>query len=101
MGLPVTRANPAKNHSAKAFRESAVARSNSSLILPSLIEALNRRKSLIVAISRGGDPFWKRMGLIVSAALTTDLPLVLKSPAFKRLFSRETIHLLDLVNISP
>ena len=54
MRLPVTRANPAKNHSAKVFMESAVTSSVSSSIIPSLTEAINRRKSLIVARSRGG-----------------------------------------------
>ena len=55
----------------------------------------------MVAISRGGDPSWRLVGLIASGTLTADLPLVLKSPAFKRSFSIETIHLLDLVNIFP
>ena len=97
----MTWANPAKNHSAKVFKESAVARSSSSSILPSLMEALNRRKSLIVAISGGSDPFWRLVGLIVSGTLMADLPSALKSLAFKGSFSIETIHLLDLVNIFP
>ena len=59
MRLPVTRANSAKNHSAKVFIESAVTSSVSSSIIPSLTEAINRRKSLIVARSRGGSPSWR------------------------------------------
>ena len=65
MGLPVTRVNPAKNHSAKAFIKSAVARSSSSSIFFSLIKALNHKKSLIVAISRVGDPSLRRLGFII------------------------------------
>ena len=93
MGLPVTRANPAK-----AFRESAVVRSSSSSILLSLIEALNRRKPLMVAISRGGDPSSRRPGSTASGTSTADWPSELRPPAFERSCSREAIHLLDTVN---
>ena len=95
----MTRANPAKNHSAKAFRESGVVRSSSLSILPSLIEALNRRKSFIVAISRGSDPSSRLLGNIASGTLSADWPLVLKSLASKGSFSIETIHLLNTVSI--
>ena len=54
--LPVTRANPAKNHSAKVFIESTVTSLDSWSRIPSLTEVIKRRKSLMVARPRGGSP---------------------------------------------
>ena len=66
-------------------------------ILPSLIKALNRRKSLIIAISRGGDPSSRLLRIIVLRILSADWPLVFESLAFKGSVSIETIHLLNTI----
>ena len=97
--MPVTRANLAKNHSAKAFRKSGVICSSSSSILLLLIKALNRKKFLIIIISRSGNPSSKRLGFIILGISIADWLLILRSPALKRLYSKEAIYLLDIINI--
>ena len=70
MRLLVTRANPAKNYPVKAFIASTVTFFCPSSIIPRLVATMKRRKSLMLARSRGGTPSRRLHAFIVWEAST-------------------------------
>jgi len=91
--LPVTRANPAKNHSAKVLSESTVILLSS--ILPRLIATWKRRKSLIVARSGGVEPSSRLHTPVVEYTSIAGSAVISDPPVSRYFFLIAFTHLHD------